>query len=323
VAYYLQQTINALTTGSLYALLALGYTMVFGVLRLINFAHGEVCMVGAFVAAFVARAWNQAAGMAPTAEQTWLQALCGFLIAALACGLLGFTIERMAYRPLRKASKLSALITAISISLILQNLAQIQWRINGIQLFGPNGLAFPRIIGTSTPIAWLRDTCGISVVPLELLILGLTAGTLLLLWYIVRYTHMGQAMRAVSINYDAAALMGIPINRTISSTFILGSILAALGGCLYGMNNTKVEPLMGLIPGLKAFVAAVLGGIGNIPGAALGGFMLGIIETAVAAQQIGDVSLSPYRDAVAFVLLIVVLLIRPEGIFGRALPEKV
>jgi branched-chain amino acid transport system permease protein len=324
MSHFLQNLIIALNDGSSYALIALGYTMVYGVLRLINFAHGDVFMIGAFVGAYTARWLNPPTVANPSPEQAIWQAFAGILIAMLVCGTLGFLIERLAYRPLRKSPKLSALITAIGVSLLIEYLAQIQWTVAGISFFGPDPVRYPPILHSGQSMEWFQSALGISVVPKDLLVLGTTTVTLFLLYVLVKHTRIGKAMRAVSMNADAARLMGINIDRVISFTFILGSMLAAIGGCLWGLNRNQCTPLMGLIPGLKAFVAAVIGGIGNIPGAAVGGLILGLIETFSASLQYHNAAvLSPYKDAIAFVILILVLLIKPEGLFGKAVPEKV
>jgi len=320
----LQKLVIALTDGSLYALIALGYTMVYGVLRLINFAHGDVFMIGAFIGAYTAQFLSAALGHTAEADQAWWMAPLGIAAAMAVCGCVGFTIERVAYRPLRNAPKLSALITAIGVSLLIEYLLQMKWVFGKHEFFGPNPLAYPKIDGSGRAIAWMHDLFGISVVPKDLIVLGTTAAALVLVQVFVRYSRMGKAMRAVSISYDSARLMGININAVISFTFVLGSMLAALGGCLWGLNSGQCVPLMGIIPGLKAFVAAVIGGIGNIPGAAAGAFLLAIIETVVTSITINHSAVAaPYKDAVAFLILILVLLIRPEGIFGKAVPEKV
>ena len=324
MSYFLQNLIIALNDGSSYALIALGYTMVYGVLRLINFAHGDVFMVGAFVGAYVARFLNPATEANPSPEQTVWHAVVGIVVAMTVCGALGWTIERLAYRPLRRSPKLSALITAIGVSLLIEYLAQMKWVVGGMTFFGPDPVRYQPIAGSGKSIAFFQNWLGISVVEKDLIVLGVTAVTLVVLYVIVQHTRMGKAMRAVSQNYDAARLMGININQVISFTFVLGSMLAAIGGCLWGLNRNQCTPLMGLIPGLKAFVAAVIGGIGNIPGAAAGGIMIGLLETFVSTVQYHHAAiLSPYKDAIAFLILIGVLLVRPEGIFGRAVAEKV
>lgn len=320
-----QQLINALNVGSEYALIALGYTMVYGVLRLINFAHGDVFMVGAFVGAFTARALagGALAGGHMQLSQTLWQAGVGMLVAMVVCGILGWAIERFAYRPLRNAPRLSSLITAIGVSLFLEYMAEISWRIGGLRYFGSTPTYFPPIAGSTHGVHVIDHVLHARVIYKDVITFGVCAVTFVLLWWIVRHTRMGRAMRAVSISFDASRLMGINLNRVISFTFILGSVLAAVGGCLVGLRNNQAQPLMGVMPGLKAFIAAVIGGIGNIPGAVVGAFLLALVETLVASITIHGVSLSPYRDAVAFLILILMLLVRPEGIFGKAVPEKV
>ncbi|MGN6366680.1 MAG: branched-chain amino acid ABC transporter permease [Phycisphaerae bacterium] len=324
MSYILQNLIIALNDGASYALIALGYTMVYGVLRLINFAHGDVFMIGAFVGAYAARWMNPPTDANPSPDQMIWQAFVGMLIAMVVCGVIGYLIERLAYRPLRKAPKLSALITAIGVSLLIEYLAQIKWTIGGRSFFGPDPVRYQPIHHSGKEIAFFQKHLAISVVPKDLIVLASTTITLVALYVLVKHTRMGKAMRAVSQNADAARLMGINIDRTISFTFVLGSMLAAIGGCLWGLNRNQCTPLMGLIPGLKAFVAAVIGGIGNIPGAAVGGLILGLIETFVSSIQYHNAAvLSPYKDAIAFIILILVLLVKPEGIFGKAVPEKV
>jgi branched-chain amino acid transport system permease protein len=232
-------------------------------------------------------------------------------------------IERFAYRPLRKSSRLSALITAIGVSLLLQNLAQIEWSIGGRKFFGPNVVTFPPLAGVNERIEWLAASTGLSIVPRDLIELGACATLLIGLRFLVLHTKMGKAMRAVSMNFDSARLMGIDVNRVISFTFVLGSILAGFAACFYGVRTNKCTYDMGLMLGLKAFIAAVIGGIGNIPGAAAGAFLLGFLETMATAVQIGGVSFSNYKNAIAFLILILVLLFKPEGLFGRPAPEKV
>jgi branched-chain amino acid transport system permease protein len=296
----LQQVVNGIAWGSLYALIALGYTMVYGVLRLINFAHGDVYMMGAMVAFYAARLM-----FAPDTTST-----AGFFlllaISMIACGALGFVIERFAYRPLRSRPKLTALITAIGVSLLLENGGQL--------VFGPDPKFFPQLITTRE----LTPGTGIVITNVQLLILSVSLSLMAALQYLVFRTRTGTALRAVSYSAEAASLMGIDVDRVISLTFVLGSMLAGAAGVLVGLSNPKIEPLMGIMPGLKAFVAAVVGGIGNIPGAVAGGLLMGLSETFV----VGYLS-STYRDAIAFVILIVVLLVRPAGLFGAAAQEKV
>lgn len=297
---FLQQLVTGIAWGSIYALIALGYTMVYGVLKLINFAHGEVYMIGAMTGFYAARALGFDAG------PSFAGLLVVLLLAMIVCAALGVLIERVAYRPLRRAPRLAPLITAIGVSLLLQNLGQI--------IFGPDPKVPPQLIEKSEVLR----LGGVPITNIQLVIFLVSVALCLGLTWIVHRTRMGKAMRAVSYDKDAAALMGISIDRTISFTFALGSALAAAAGILVGLYNPKVEPLMGVLPGLKAFVAAVLGGIGNIPGAMLGGVLMGVAETMVSAY----VS-STYRDAISFVILIVILLFRPTGILGKVQKEKV
>ncbi len=297
---FLQQLVNGLTQGSVYALIALGYTMVYGILRLINFAHGDVYMLGAFFGLFAARALH--AGDAPTP----LKAILVLVAAMVGCGLAGVVIERAAYKPVRRSPRLSALITAIGVSLLLEN--------GGRLVFGADPKFFPQIV----PAQNLSLGMGVTITNQQLTILVVSLGLMALLRVIVLHTKVGKAMQAVSFNPTAAALMGIPVDRIITFTFMIGSMLAAAAGVLVALENPKIDPYMGLLPGLKAFVAAVLGGIGNIPGAVLGGLVMGIAEVMV----VGYVS-PTYRDAIAFVLLIAILLVRPSGILGRPSAEKV
>jgi branched-chain amino acid transport system permease protein len=297
---FLQQLVNGITWGSVYALIALGYTMVYGILRLINFAHGDVYMLGAFFAYFVAR-W-----MAAAVNPSPGKALLVLLASMVGCGIVGFLIERFAYKPVRKSSRLAALITAIGVSLLLEN--------GGMLLFGADPKFFPQII----PAQSLSLGGGVTISNQQLIIIVVSLALMLGLRMIVLYTRVGKAMRAVSHNHTAAALMGISVDRIITFTFVLGSMLAAAAGMLVALQNPRIEPYMGIMPGLKAFVAAVLGGIGNIPGAVLGGLVMGIAEVLVVGY------LSPtWRDAIAFVLLILILLVRPAGILGQNVAEKV
>jgi branched-chain amino acid transport system permease protein len=274
--------------------------MVYGVLKLINFAHGEVYMVGAMTGYYAAH------GLGFAAEPSLFGLAVVLLVAMLACGVLGATIERVAYRPLRAAPRLAPLITAIGVSLLLQN--------GGPLVFGAEPKFFPSLIVSQEALR----VGGVAVSNIQLTVV-ITAVLLMgALQFIVTRTRFGRAMRAVSYDAPAAALMGVPVDRVIAGTFVLGSALAAAAGILVGLSNPKIEPLMGLMPGLKAFVAAVLGGIGSIPGAMAGGILLGVVETLVA----GYLS-STYRDAIAFVILIVILLYRPTGLFGAPQTEKV
>jgi len=297
---FLQQLINGVTWGSIYALIALGYTMVYGVLRLINFAHGDVYMVGAFAGFYAVRWLNMGE------EPTLFGAVIVFLFAMLVCSLLGFIIERGAYKPLRKAPRLTSLITAIGVSLFLENAGQL--------IFGADPKFFPQIIAKNDVIS----SGGIILTNQQLIVLVVSLFLMASLQLFIKKTKTGKAMRAVSFNREAASLMGISVDRIISITFIIGSALAAAAAVLVALTNPKIEPLMGIMPGIKAFVAAVLGGIGNIPGAMLGGMIMGIAEVMV----VGYLS-STYRDAIAFAILILILLFKPSGLMGAFTGEKV
>ena len=305
---FIQQTLNGLATGSIYALIALGYTMVFGVLRLINFAHGDIYMIGAmtgyYVANFLIPLWG---GTTLQDGQGSLPIFCLVILSSMGvCGLLGFLMERIAYKPLRKSPPIAALITAIGVSLFLEYAGQM--------VFGADPKFFPPLLSNQS---WLHFD-SIVVSPIQTVIFSVSLFLMAVIHFILKKTQLGKAMRAVSHSHTASSLTGIPINRIISFTFVMGSSLAGAASVLIGISNPKVEPLMGIMPGLKAFVAAVLGGIGNIPGAWAGGLLMGLLETYV----VGYLS-STYRDALAFVLLILILLIRPSGLFGKSVPEKV
>ena len=293
---FLQQLINGLSVGSMYALIAVGYTLVYGVLRFINFAHSDVFMVGAFAGMYIGRA------LGVNSTSMGMVAMVGAMVI---CAALGILIERFAYRPLRGRSKLSVLITAIGVSLLLENAGQM--------IFGPNPQPFPEIFPTR-----LFAAGQVVISSKDILVLGATILLVGGLQYIVQKTRLGAAMRAVAFNPQAAALMGININHIISFTFGLGSALAAAGGILWAYKFPKIDPLMGINPGLTAFVAAVLGGIGNVPGAALGALVIGVIETFVKGSR-----WSTWTEAIAFVLLILILLFRPAGLLGKLQPEKV
>ena len=297
---FLQQLVNGVTWGSVYALIALGYTMVYGILRLINFAHGDVYMLGAFAGLYLSRLLH--AGQDPSPAK----AVAVLLGSMVICAILGMLIERLAYKPVRKSPRLSALITAIGVSLLLEN--------GGVLVFGADPKFFPQLIA-SKPIALAP---GVTVSNQQAIVLVVSIVLMFLLRLLVQHTRVGKAMQAVSHNHMAASLMGISVDRIITFTFMIGSSLAAAAGVLVALQSPKIEPYMGIMPGLKAFVAAVLGGIGNIPGAVVGGLVMGVAEVLVTGY------LSPtYRDAIAFVLLIFILLVRPAGIFGKAVTEKV
>ena len=303
---FIQQVINGLTIGSIYALIALGYTMVYGILRFINFAHGDIYMVGAYAGYIVATALGLANG------QT---SVIGFIITLLLsmaiAAAVGILIERLAYRPVRKYSRMTILITAIGMSLFIEYMF--------VFIFSGTPKAFPQLLDNQ--IFHLFGNAAISTS--QLLIFVVSILLMILLQFIVYYTKIGKAMRAVSFNLDSAKLMGINTDFIIMFTFALGSALAAAGGVLTAQYNPKIEPLMGIITGLKAFVAAVLGGIGNIPGAVLGGLLIGLAETLVVAYGDYIGISSTYRDAVAFAILILVLLVRPAGLLGSNVQEKV
>jgi len=294
----LQQLVNGLSLGSIYALIALGYTMVYGVLRLINFAHGDVYMVGAYAGYYLSRKLK-------ADEPSFAAAIVVMLGAMAACAVFGVIIERFAYRPVRRAARLTLLITAIGVSLLIENAAQL--------IFGPDPKFFPSLAPHADFLV-----AGVRVTSEQVTVIGVSFLLMLLLRFFIQSTRTGKAMRAVSFNLDAAKLMGISTDRIIAVTFALGSALAAAAGVLIGMQIPKIDPLMGIIYGLKAFVAAVLGGIGNIPGAVLGGLLIGTSEVMV----VGYLS-STYRDAIAFGILILVLILRPQGILGRVQKEKV
>ena len=288
----LQQLVNGLILGSVYALIALGYTMVYGIIKLINFAHGDLYMMGAFIGYYLINSFQ-------------LNFFVALILTMILTACLGVLIEFLAYRPLRNSTKIAALITAIGVSFFLEY--------GMVYLFGANTRAFPQALET------VKYNLGpITVTNVQLTILGVSVFLMLALQFIVQKTKMGKAMRAVSVDSDAAQLMGIKVNSTISFTFALGSALAGAAGVLIGLYYNSVDPLMGMAPGIKAFVAAVLGGIGIIPGAALGGFIIGLLETLAVT-----IGLSSYRDAVVYGILIVILLVRPAGILGKNVKEKV
>ena len=292
--YFLQQVLNGLQIGFVYALIALGYTMVYGIVRLINFAHGDVFMVGAFIGLYAI-------------ERLHLPLSFVFLLAVFGAALLAVVIERVAYQPLRGAPKIAALITAIGVSLFLEYFTALR------QVFGPNYYSFPRPFAV---FSW--EVHGITLTNIQAIIFLVTLFCLVLLQFIVHRTRIGKAMRAVSHDHVTAGLMGVNVDLVISFTFGLGAALAGIGGVLYGIAYPQVNTFMGVMPGLKAFTAAVLGGIGSVPGAVLGALIMGQSETLTTAYLS-----STYRDGIAFVILIVVLLLRPTGILGVPRTEKV
>lgn len=288
----IQQLINGLSLGSVYALVALGYTMVYGIINLLNFAHGDVYMVGAFVGYYIITNYNF--GFLPT-----------LVITMLVTGILGIVIYQVAYRPLRYSTRIASLITAIGMSYLLQN--------GMMYIAGPQTRSFPQIINNK-----LYNLGPIQISTMQLLMLGTTLLLMVSLQLIVQQTKFGKAMRAVSNDPEAAQLMGINSNQVISFTFFLGSMLAGAGGMLVGMYYNTITPTMGAGPGLKAFIAAVVGGIGSVPGAMLGGYLIGLTEVMISA--FGN---SMIRDAVVYLILIIILLVRPSGILGKYEPEKV
>ncbi len=292
---FLQQLTNAASLGSLYSLIAIGYTMVYGILRLINFAHGDVFMLGAYVAFY---------GVASFALPWWI----AFIVAIGLTGLFGILLERIAYRPLRDSPRISLMISAIGASFLIENL--------GVVIFGGRPKSFPSIPLFDTVL----NFGSVSVLSVSLFIPAFTLIILFALLFIVNRTKTGMAMRAVSTDVEAARLMAIDVNKVISFTFGIGSLLAALGGIMWSMKYPQLNPLMGIMPGLKCFIAAVIGGIGNIAGAVLGGFLLGFIEIMVAAFL---PALTGYRDAFSFVLLILVLIVKPSGLLGKKQTVKV
>ncbi len=303
-----QQLANGLVLGSVYALIALGYTMVYGILGLINFAHGEVVMIGAMVAISVIGVLAGAGLDLPGA----VLMMCGLLVAIPACAALGFSIERVAYRRLRDAPRLAPLITAIGVSIVLQNLAMIIW--------GRGYQPFPAVLPTDSFVLF-----GAYVTVAKVMVVVVSVLMMIALWFLVERTKLGRAMRATAQNPRAAKLMGVDTDRIISHTFVIGSVLGAVAGVLVSATYGQADPYMGFMLGLKAFTAAVLGGIGNLAGAVVGGLLLGIIE-ALGAGYIGDITGgalgSNYQDIFAFLVLIGVLVFRPSGLLGERVAER-
>jgi branched-chain amino acid transport system permease protein len=303
---FIQQIINGLVLGSMYALVALGYTMVYGIINLINFAHGEVLMVGALTS------WTVVTLLANSGLPGWALMLISLVCAIVVCCVLNFAIEKVAYRPLRNAPRLAPLITAMGVSLLLQTLAMIIWK--------PNPKPYP-ILLPSEPI----NLGGPVISVVQIMILVTTAVILLALLWLVNKTKLGRAMRATAENPRVAALMGVRPDTVISATFIIGAALAAVAGVMWAANYGTVQHAMGFLPGLKAFTAAVLGGIGNLAGAMVGGVLLGLIE-ALGAGYLGDLTGgllgSHYADIFAFVALILVLTLRPSGLLGERVADR-
>jgi branched-chain amino acid transport system permease protein len=304
----LQQIINGLVLGSMYALIALGYTMVYGIVNLINFAHGEVLMVGALTSWSAIGLMKQAMPFAPG----WLILLLALLIACVVAGALAFVIEKVAYRPLRNSPRLAPLITAIGVSILLQTLAMIIWK--------PTNKAYPTLL-PSAPI----HLGGAVISPTQVVILAVTALCLAALVWLVNYTRLGRAMRATAENPRVAALMGIRPDMVISATFVIGAVLAAVAGVMHASNYGIAQHAMGFIPGLKAFTAAVFGGIGNLAGAVVGGLLIGLIEaigSGYLGALTGGILGSQHSDVIAFTVLILTLTLRPSGLLGERVADR-
>jgi branched-chain amino acid transport system permease protein len=303
---FIQQLINGLVLGSVYALVALGYTMVYGIINLINFAHGEVLMVGALTS------WSVVTVLANTGWPGWALMLISLVAAVMVCVVLNFLIEKLAYRPLRNAPRLAPLITAMGVSLLLQTLAMVIWK--------PNPKPYPILFSVDPYFIG-----GAVINTVQILILATTVVVLAGLVYLVNYTRLGRAMRSTAENPQVAALMGVQPDKIISITFIIGAALAALAGVMYAANYGRVDHSMGALPGLKAFTAAVFGGIGNLGGAMVGGVLLGVIE-AMGAGYIGELTGgvlgSNYQDIFAFLVLILVLTVRPQGLLGERVADR-
>jgi branched-chain amino acid transport system permease protein len=305
---FIQQLINGLVLGSMYALIALGYTMVYGIINLINFAHGEVMMVGALTSWTIIGWMQESMSGAPSL----VILLIALVIACVVAATLNFIIEKVAYRPLRNSPKLAPLITAIGMSILLQTVAMMVWK--------PNYKSYPTLL-PSTPI----DVFGAVITPTQVMVLGVTLASLATLMWLVNYTKLGRAMRATAENPRVAALMGVKPDIVISATFIIGAVLAAIAGVMYASNYGTAHHAMGFLPGLKAFTAAVFGGIGNLAGAVVGAILLGLIES-FGAGYIGDLTGgvlgSHYSDIFAFVVLIIVLTLRPSGLLGERVADR-
>ena len=304
----LQQIINGLVLGSMYALIALGYTMVYGIIQLINFAHGEVLMIGAITSWSCIGHMQEAMPGAPG----WLVLLSATIIACIVAAALNFTIEKIAYRPLRNSPRLAPLITAIGVSILLQTIAMIIWK--------PNYKPYPTLLSQDP-----YHLGGAVITPTQVMILVVTAIALASMVYLVNHTKLGRAMRATAENPRVAALMGVKPDMVISATFIIGAILAAIAGIMYASNYGTAQHAMGFLPGLKAFTAAVFGGIGNLAGAVVGGLLLGLIE-AIGSGYIGKLTGgllgSNYTDIFAFIVLIIVLTLRPSGLLGERVADR-
>jgi len=302
MTYFLQQSLNALQLGSIYALIALGYTMVYGILTMINFAHGDLFMVGAFFSFIVATFLLEISGVIELAP--WVLFVLTLVISMIGVGVLGVIIERLAYKPLRDAPRVSAIITALGVGIFLESIMLVIY-------------PYPQAVPTLLPnVTWVVG--GVTISSLKLIIIGLAIGLMLLLDFIVQKTMVGMAMRAISWDKTVVPLMGVPLNLVISLTFFIGTSLGAAAGVMYAQAFPVIDPYMGIMIGWKAFISAVVGGIGNIRGAMIGGFILGAVEIMVAAFLP-----STYRDFIAFSLLLVLLIFRPYGILGKPRPQKV
>ena len=304
----LQQIINGLVLGSMYALVALGYTMVYGIINLINFAHGEVLMIGALTSWTIVGLIQESMPGTPG----WMILLIAMLVACVVAAVLNFSIEKIAYRPLRNSPRLAPLITAIGMSILLQTLAMIIWK--------PNYKPYPTLL-PSTPF----DIGGAVISPTQIMILAVTAVSLSVLMWLVNFTKLGRAMRATAENPRVAALMGVKPDMVISATFVIGAVLAAIAGVMYASNYGTAQHTMGFLPGLKAFTAAVFGGIGNLGGAVVGGILLGLIEaigSGYIGQLTGGVLGSHYSDIFAFIVLIIILTLRPSGLLGERVADR-
>ena len=289
---FIQQLINGISLGSIYALIALGYTMVYGIIKLINFAHGDIYMLGAYIGFIFATKTGM--GFVPT-----------LIVAMILCSIIGVVIERIAYKPLRNATRIAALITAIGVSYFLEASTQ--------KVMGTSPRAFPNLLPSGN-----INLGGVVITYQQIFILAVTILLMIALQIVVTKTKTGRAMRAVSVDSDAARLMGVNVDRTISYTFAIGSALAGAAGVLVGIYYSSINPLMGLVPGVKAFIAAVFGGIGIIPGAMVGGVLIGVIEALVSGY-----GSSLYKDGVVYIILIIILVVKPSGLLGKNVKEKV
>lgn len=299
---FIQHTINGLSLGAIYALIALGYTLVFGILQFINFAHSEIFMLGAYSGFYIGNALGAGDGQRQGVGMFLLVLFLSMVVTAT----IGFLVERLAYRPLRKAPRINVLITAVGVSMLFQFGAQM--------LFGPNPRPFPTLIDLNTTI----HLGELQIDPIQILVFVVAVVLMLALEFILFRTKVGKAMRAVSHDHNVALLLGVNVNFIISLTFVIGSALAGAGGVLFGLAYPKIEPLMGMLPGMKAFVAAVFGGIGNVRGAVVGSIIMGLSEQYIVVYGVPTL-----RDALAYAMLIGILIFRPKGIFGKAVAEKV